>query len=52
MVVNDGSMSRNSSENIPQLLFELIDAIGGMECYRLLVGNLKKTADIIFDLAK
>ena len=30
----------------------LVDAIADMECYRLLVGNLGGTADLILDLVK
>ena len=47
--VSNGWTLETSSVNISQILLELVDVIGGMECYRLLVGNLKKTSDLIFD---
>jgi hypothetical protein len=50
MIATDGWMSGDSSEGTPAILFELLGAISGMDCYRLLVGNLKKTADLIAGL--
>lgn len=47
--INNGWTSETSSVNISQILLELVDVIGEMDCYRLLVGNLKKTTDLIFD---
>jgi hypothetical protein len=50
MAINDGWLSRKYGGNPSQVLYELADAISEMDCYRLLVGDLKKTADLIFDL--
>jgi hypothetical protein len=50
VVANDGWMSKDASESSTATLYELLGPIGEMECYRLLVGNLNKTADLVLSL--
>jgi hypothetical protein len=49
IAVTDDWMSRAPSLNVSQTLLELVEMITGMKCYRLVVGNLSKTADLISD---
>jgi hypothetical protein len=51
MAINDGWMPKDPSVDTTQVLYELLDAIADVECYRLVVGNLEKTADLISKLA-
>ncbi|UCF06324.1 MAG: hypothetical protein JSV33_04655 [bacterium] len=50
MVANDGWLMQEASGKNPRVLFELLDSLAGMACYRLYVGNLTKTADLVMDL--
>ncbi|MFC1572220.1 hypothetical protein ACFL6M_01350 [Candidatus Eisenbacteria bacterium] len=50
VVANDGWMQKKSAVSITETLFELLGVISKMDCYRLVVGNLKRTADLILDL--
>lgn len=50
LVENDGWMTRESSAVNSRILFELLELAGTMRCYRLLVGNLGRTADLIEEL--
>ena len=36
----------------PQIMAELSSVVSGMNCYRLVVGELRKTADIVCQLAQ
>ena len=52
MAINDGWMPIDASVNTAALLYDLLDIIAEMECYRLVVGNLEKTADLISELVE
>jgi hypothetical protein len=50
VVANDGWMSTDASQSSTATLYELLGPLGEMDCYRLLVGNLRKTADLVVSL--
>ena len=50
MAINDGWMPRDASVDTTRVLYDLLDAIAETECYRLTVGNLDKTADLVCGL--
>lgn len=52
LVPVDGSMSSGQGPGASRILFELIDALSAVECYRVLVGNLGKTADLVCSLVR
>jgi hypothetical protein len=50
MAINDGWMPKDASVDATGLLYDLLDTIADMECYRLVVGDLEKTSDLILGL--
>ncbi len=48
LVPVDGSMPKG--KDVSRIVFELADAMSDMACYRVLVGNLEKTANLVCDL--
>jgi hypothetical protein len=50
MAVNDGMMSADTSSRAPNILYELLGIASDMECFRLIVGNLRQTCDLVTDL--
>jgi hypothetical protein len=50
MAINDGWMAPGPGLDTGQLLYGLIEVVADMDCYRLLVGELGKTADLVTEL--
>ena len=50
MAINDGWMAPGPGLDTGQILYGLIEAVADMDCYRLLVGELHRTVDLLVEL--